>query len=39
MIRNSTTAREAVAYLLNRATAAAGGRELRGMATRMGLPH
>jgi transcriptional regulator with XRE-family HTH domain len=39
MIRNSTTAREAVAYLLNRATAVAGGRELRGMAARMGLPH
>jgi len=38
-IRNSPTAREAVAYLLNRATAAAGGRELRGMAARMGLPH
>jgi hypothetical protein len=28
-----------VAYLLNRATAKAGGRELRGMAARMGLPH
>jgi transcriptional regulator with XRE-family HTH domain len=38
-IRNSTAARESVAYLLNRATAAAGGRELRGMAARMGLPH
>lgn len=38
-IRNSPTARETVAYLLNRATAAAGGRELRGMAARMGLPH
>jgi transcriptional regulator with XRE-family HTH domain len=38
-VRNSAAAREAVAYLLNRATAAAGGRELRGMAARMGLPH
>jgi hypothetical protein len=38
-IRNSAPARETVAYLLNRATAAAGGRELRGMAARMGLPH
>jgi transcriptional regulator with XRE-family HTH domain len=38
-IRNSAPARETVAYLLNRATAEAGGRELRGMAARMGLPH
>jgi transcriptional regulator with XRE-family HTH domain len=38
-IRNSAPAREAVAYLLNRARAAAGGPELRGMAARMGLPH
>lgn len=38
-IRNSVAARQTVAYLLNRATAAAGGRELRGMAARMGLPH
>jgi hypothetical protein len=38
-IRNSPTVREAVAYLLNRARAAAGGRELRGMAARMGVPH
>jgi transcriptional regulator with XRE-family HTH domain len=38
-IRNSPSARETVGYLLNRATAAAGGRELRGMAARMGLPH
>ena len=37
--RNSTAVRETVAYLLNRATAAAGGRELRGMAARIGLPH
>jgi hypothetical protein len=38
-IRNSPTVREAVAYLLNRARAAAGGRELRGMAARMGVLH
>lgn len=38
-IRNSPVARETVSYLLNRATATAGGRELRGMAARMGLPH
>jgi transcriptional regulator with XRE-family HTH domain len=38
-IRNSPPVREAVAYLLNRARAAAGGRELRGMAARMGVPH
>jgi transcriptional regulator with XRE-family HTH domain len=38
-IRNSPSVREAVAYLLNRARAAAGGRELRGMAARMGVPH
>lgn len=38
-IRNSASARETVAYLLGRATATAGGRELRGMAARMGLPH
>ncbi len=38
-IRNSAPVREAVAYLLNRARAEAGGRELRGMAARMGLPH
>jgi hypothetical protein len=37
--RNSAVARETVTYLLNRATAAAGGRELRGMAARMGIPH
>lgn len=39
LIRNSTPVREAVAYLLSRATAAAVGRELRGMAARMGVPH
>jgi hypothetical protein len=38
-IRNSAPVRETVAYLLNRARAEAGGRELRGMAARMGLPH
>jgi hypothetical protein len=39
LIRNSTPVRETVAYLLSRATAAAVGRELRGMAARMGVPH
>lgn len=38
-IRNSAAARDTVAYLLNRARADAGGRELRGLAARMGLPH
>jgi transcriptional regulator with XRE-family HTH domain len=38
-IRNSAPVRETVAYLLNRARAEAGGRELRGMAARMGLVH
>ena len=38
-IRNNPAARESVVYLLDRATAAAGGRELRGMAARMGVPH
>ena len=38
-IRNSAPVRETVAYLLGRATATAGGRELRGMAARMGVPH
>ncbi len=38
-VRNSPATRETVAYLLNRATATAGGRELRGMAARMGIPH
>jgi transcriptional regulator with XRE-family HTH domain len=37
-VRNSMPAREAVAYLLIHARAAAGGRELRGMAARMGVP-
>jgi Helix-turn-helix domain len=39
LVRNSVSVRETVAYLLNRATASAGGRELRGMAARMGVPH
>jgi transcriptional regulator with XRE-family HTH domain len=38
-IRNSQGVRETVAYLFARARAAAGGRELRGMAARMGIPH
>jgi hypothetical protein len=38
-VRNSAPIRETVAYLLGRATATAGGRELRGMAARMGVPH
>jgi transcriptional regulator with XRE-family HTH domain len=38
-IRNSAPTRETVAYLLNRARAEAGGRELRGMAARMGVVH
>jgi hypothetical protein len=38
-IRNNATTRETVAYLLSRATKEAGGRELRGMAARMGIPH
>ena len=38
-IRNNAAVRETVAYLLNRARADAGGRELRGMAARMGVPH
>jgi transcriptional regulator with XRE-family HTH domain len=39
LIRNHPPTRETIAYLLNRARADAGGRELRGMAGRMGLPH
>jgi transcriptional regulator with XRE-family HTH domain len=39
LIRNSAPARETVAYLLNRARTDAGGRELRGMAARMGVAH
>jgi transcriptional regulator with XRE-family HTH domain len=39
LIRNHPPTREAVGYLLTRARAEAGGRELRGMAARMGVPH
>ncbi|MEU6034519.1 helix-turn-helix transcriptional regulator [Actinomadura sp. NPDC047616] len=38
-IRNSSAVRESVASLLTRATAETGGRELRGLAARMGIPH
>jgi transcriptional regulator with XRE-family HTH domain len=38
-VRNSPAARDAVAFLLQRARSDAGGRELRGMAARMGIPH
>jgi transcriptional regulator with XRE-family HTH domain len=38
-IRNSAPARETIAVMLKQAMAAAGGRELRGMAARMGVPH
>jgi hypothetical protein len=38
-VRNSAAVRETAAFLLSRATATAGGRELRGMAARMGVPH
>lgn len=37
--RNSPAARETVAYLMTRATMTAGGRDLRGMVARMGIPH
>jgi transcriptional regulator with XRE-family HTH domain len=37
--RNNAAARETVAYLITRARATAGDRELRGMAARMGVPH
>jgi transcriptional regulator with XRE-family HTH domain len=39
LIRNHPPTCETVGYLLNRARADTGGRELRGMAARMGLPH
>jgi transcriptional regulator with XRE-family HTH domain len=39
LIRNHPAARETVAFLLARSRADAGGRELRGMAARMGVPH
>ena len=38
-IRNSPAVRGAVTYLLDRAITTAGGRELRGMAARIGVPH
>lgn len=38
-IRNSAAVRETVAYLLNQAVATAGGRELRGVAARVGVPN
>ncbi|MEV4254581.1 helix-turn-helix transcriptional regulator [Spirillospora sp. NPDC049652] len=38
-IRNSSAVRETVATMLTRATTSAGGRELRGLAARMGVPH
>jgi transcriptional regulator with XRE-family HTH domain len=37
-IRNNPGSRETVAFLLHRSRADAGGRELRGMAARMGVP-
>ncbi|MDL4773310.1 helix-turn-helix domain-containing protein [Actinomadura xylanilytica] len=38
-IRNSGPIRETVATMLTRATGTTSGRELRGMAARMGVPH
>ncbi|MEV7005578.1 helix-turn-helix domain-containing protein [Streptosporangium sp. NPDC051022] len=38
-IRNDTKARESVAVMLEQAKSASLGRELRGMAARMGIPH
>jgi transcriptional regulator with XRE-family HTH domain len=38
-VRNDAKVRESVAVMLERAKAAAVGRELRGMAARMGIPH
>jgi len=38
-IRNDTRVRETVAVLLEQARSLAGGRELRGLAARMGVPH
>jgi hypothetical protein len=37
--RNDASVREAVAFLLGRDTSTSGGRELRGMAARMGVSH
>jgi transcriptional regulator with XRE-family HTH domain len=39
LIRNNASVRETVAVLLEQARASAAGRELRGMAARMGVPH
>jgi transcriptional regulator with XRE-family HTH domain len=39
LIRNNASARHAVEVLLTQSIAAAGGRELRGMAARMGIQH
>lgn len=38
-VRNSAQVRETVAVMMEQARAAALGRELRGMASRMGMPH
>jgi transcriptional regulator with XRE-family HTH domain len=38
-IRNNAQVREAVAVMIQRSKVAASGRELRGMAARMGIPH
>jgi hypothetical protein len=38
-VRNYAPARETVGYLVTRASTTSGGRELRGIAARMGLPH
>jgi hypothetical protein len=38
-IRNSPAVRETVAFLLQRSRTEAGGRDLRGMAARMGIAH
>jgi len=38
-VRNYAPARETVSFLLSSARAAAGGRELRGIASRMGVSH
>jgi transcriptional regulator with XRE-family HTH domain len=37
-IRNSAAVRDTVTVMLNQSVRAAGGRELRGMASRMGIP-
>ncbi len=38
-IRNDRKVREAIGVMLEQARSAAGGRELRGIAARMGVPH